>query len=133
MRNRAKCKLCEEELESIHRHDWVQCKCGEIYIDGGLDYLRCGAKDWANFLRIEDDGTLTEVTYIAPEEPKEEVSSKPDDEPLPPTISKKEVFELLKARLEATEKIPPGAPITHYDYQDLLALMIAVLRSTESP
>ncbi len=52
-KNRAKCKLCGDILESKHRHDFVSCKCGEIFIDGGNDYWRAGARDLKNILRFE--------------------------------------------------------------------------------
>ena len=29
-------------IESKHRHDFVRCRCGSIYVDGGQDYQRCG-------------------------------------------------------------------------------------------
>lgn len=45
VRNSALCANCGDELESTHRHDWVQCRCGSIFVDGGLDYMRRGAKD----------------------------------------------------------------------------------------
>lgn len=45
VRNSALCANCGDELESTHRHDWVQCRCGSIFIDGGHDYMRRGAKD----------------------------------------------------------------------------------------
>lgn len=38
--NSAKCRKCGEEVISKHRHDFVQCKCGAIAVDGGRDYLR---------------------------------------------------------------------------------------------
>jgi hypothetical protein len=40
-RNRARCKTCNTILESVHRHDWVSCPCGN-YVDGGLAYIRRG-------------------------------------------------------------------------------------------
>ena len=40
IRNRAKCNLCNEIIESEFRHDYVQCKCGAIAVDGGKAYLR---------------------------------------------------------------------------------------------
>jgi len=52
--NRAKCKLCGTIIVSRHRHDHVSCKCGEIFVDGGNDYWRCGAKNFENFLRFEN-------------------------------------------------------------------------------
>ncbi len=44
-RNSAKCMLCGEEIESKHRHDFVMCKCENLFVDGGKDYLRRGARD----------------------------------------------------------------------------------------
>lgn len=38
--NRAKCLLCGEIIESKHRHHYVRCHCGNLVIDGGLDYLK---------------------------------------------------------------------------------------------
>lgn len=38
--NKAKCRKCEDIIESKHVHDFVTCKCGAISVDGGLDYLR---------------------------------------------------------------------------------------------
>lgn len=41
IRNAAKCLGCGVILESKHRHDFKSCDCGNLSIDGGLDYLRC--------------------------------------------------------------------------------------------
>lgn len=39
------CLECETMLVSVHRHDYNLCGCpNEAMIDGGKDYLRCGAK-----------------------------------------------------------------------------------------
>lgn len=58
-RNRAKCRLCGDVIESKHRHDFVVCKCGSIFIDGGQDYCRCGTlKEGVSFndiLEVEDE------------------------------------------------------------------------------
>ena len=43
VRNSAKCALCGDEIVSKYRHDFVRCKCGEIFVDGGNSYLRRGA------------------------------------------------------------------------------------------
>jgi DNA polymerase III epsilon subunit-like protein len=50
IRNSAKCKLCDDEIESKSRWHYVTCKCGEIFVDGGKDYLRRGAKVFSNFI-----------------------------------------------------------------------------------
>lgn len=40
-----KCLSCGEELESKHRHDFVECSCeNQTFVDGGNDYLRVGGK-----------------------------------------------------------------------------------------
>lgn len=40
------CVECREYLVSYHRHDYKTCSCpNEAMVDGGLDYLRYGAKD----------------------------------------------------------------------------------------
>lgn len=44
LKNKAQCKLCDDVIESKYRHDFVSCKCGEIFVDGGKDYLRRGGE-----------------------------------------------------------------------------------------
>lgn len=41
-RSRARCTHCGDVIESKHRHDFVGCSCGAIFLDGGRDYVRCG-------------------------------------------------------------------------------------------
>ncbi len=45
IRNRIKCKLCEDIIESKYCHDFVKCKCGKVFVDGGLDYMRYGGEE----------------------------------------------------------------------------------------
>jgi hypothetical protein len=40
MLNAVECGLCWHVIWSEHRHDYRTCKCGNISVDGGLDYLR---------------------------------------------------------------------------------------------
>jgi len=40
LRNRAKCLICGEMLESKYRHDFKTCRYGNLSIDGGKDYLK---------------------------------------------------------------------------------------------
>lgn len=46
IRNIAKCKKCGDIIESKHRHDFVQCSCGAIFVDGGHDYIRRGGNQF---------------------------------------------------------------------------------------
>lgn len=43
--SKAQCLECMDIVESKSRHDFVTCKCGNMFLDGGDDYLRYGAKD----------------------------------------------------------------------------------------
>lgn len=52
--NKAQCKLCKDIIESEHRHHFVSCKCGEIFVDGGKDYIRRGAKDLSNIIDLTE-------------------------------------------------------------------------------
>lgn len=52
--NKAQCKKCGDIVESKHRHDFVHCKCGEIFVDGGKDYLRRGASDLNNIIDLSE-------------------------------------------------------------------------------
>ena len=38
--NKAQCKLCGDIIESKSVHNFVECSCGEIFVDGGKQYLR---------------------------------------------------------------------------------------------
>lgn len=47
VRNALRCLTCDTVIESKHRHDFVRCNCPpdsntSVFVDGGLDYLRCG-------------------------------------------------------------------------------------------
>lgn len=58
-RSRLRCKKCDDIIESKHVHDFRYCKCGAIFIDGGLEYLRYGwpegnSKDYVEVLSEYD-------------------------------------------------------------------------------
>lgn len=53
--NRCKCRLCGDVIESKHVHDFVRCKCGEIFTDGGDEYVHRGANDLNNIIDLSDD------------------------------------------------------------------------------
>jgi DNA-directed RNA polymerase subunit RPC12/RpoP len=40
--NRARCTICGDIIESKSVHDFVQCECGKIFVDGGHEYRRLG-------------------------------------------------------------------------------------------
>ena len=55
-RNSAKCLDCDTEIESVHRHDFVTCPCGNLSVDGGRDYTkRCfGNANWVDTSLFEE-------------------------------------------------------------------------------
>lgn len=125
MRNRAKCKLCRDIIESFHQHDYVTCSCGEIYIDGGSDTFRCGANEWKNFLRVDDNDNEIEVTVQENEKDRPEV---------PPIPSKAEVYKMLVHLKDKFEDLPDDAmiqPVTHYDMYSLVLILTAILKPEE--
>jgi hypothetical protein len=45
------CQICNDIVQSQHRHDFVTCKCGESFLDGGDDYFRASI----TMMRIDMD------------------------------------------------------------------------------
>lgn len=125
MRNRAKCKLCEEIIESLHPQDYVPCKCGEIAVDGGKEANKCAALHWENFLRIDDNDKIVEVKVIDATE---------EDIVINPTTNlndrKRELVDVLKGYIDSFNRLPEHARsnfITHYDLQAALLVIYEVL------
>ena len=42
VQNEAQCMKCGDIIVSKHVHDFVECGCGAIYVDGGMEYLKRG-------------------------------------------------------------------------------------------
>lgn len=68
IRNVIKCNHCGDIIESKHRHDFRECKCGTVFVDGGLDYCRVGFKnspddftDMCEYKEVEVDTFMNEV------------------------------------------------------------------------
>jgi len=43
--NQIKCLVCGGVVYYAHRHEVKYCACGNIFVDGGMEYLRRGFKD----------------------------------------------------------------------------------------
>jgi len=111
MRNRAKCKRCESVIESLTLGDVVNCKCGEIYVSGG-EKLGCGAANWDNFLRVDDEGNI--VVPTIQEAPK---------------ATKEDFLDALDEMIKRIEAMPSNAmiiSINHYDFVSLLVLLQSI-------
>ena len=50
-----KCNRCGDVIQSLFRHDFVQCKCGTCFIDGGSDYTRIGFTNESDFELLEEN------------------------------------------------------------------------------
>lgn len=113
MRNIAKCKLCKDIIESFHLTDLVVCKCGEIYVNGGKN-LRCGARNFDNFLRVDDQGNEIVVSVKNPED---------STEPSGPT-TRKEMLKSLDEMIASIESLPDHAKFLPANQYDILSLLI---------
>lgn len=123
MRNRAKCKLCKEIIESYHLGDYVSCNCGEISIDGGLQELLVYANDFANLMRVDDQGN--EIIVQVDGEPKKAL------EPIK-KLTKDELIAMLDEMAANIERLPQAAmtaPVTHYDLLSALLLISSIFKA----
>lgn len=129
MRNRAKCKLCGDILESYYQKDYVECSCGEIAINGGNYELKCFAKNWENFLRLDDAGNVMSPKIV--EKESEEPKEKWEEETLNREVRLKILFDSLDQMQKATETLPQHvmtSPATQYDFAGLVILMKAIVK-----
>lgn len=125
MKNRAKCKLCSETIESFHRTDFVTCKCGEISVDGGDWYYKCSAKDWKNFLRVDDLGNEIVPEILQPNEKEITVEESP-------ILTRQDKIEMLEAMVKNLENLPKNAldsPINHFDLYSHMLLVLEILKA----
>jgi hypothetical protein len=131
MRNRAKCKLCEDIIESSGT-EWINCSCAQIGISGGEKYYGTVAVDYTNFLRIDDDGNEIPVTYVEKEPAKQEVEQAAEEEPTY-TLTKQDKIKELESFFdhENFDKLPMHAKyghVTEAAFQSLGLLLISILR-----
>ena len=130
MRNRAKCKLCNSIIESFHSTDLVLCKCGEIEVDGG-DALRCRAKDWNNFLRVDDQGNEIRVTLSNGASVEKELSTYLNESSKP---HKADLLDALKELIKTYQSLPQHAKnsfVTNQEIESLLVLFLAIFEAKD--
>lgn len=109
MKNKAKCKLCEDIIESFHSTDLVMCSCGEISVDGG-DSMKCSANDFKNFLRIDEEGKEVEVSVI--EREKHSLPLKREDK-----------LTILNDMIASFENLPEHGLQQHATNYDILSVL----------
>lgn len=58
IKNRVRCNICGDVIESVFCHDMRSCTCGRVSVDGGKDYIRrCftnGVDDYTELSEFED-------------------------------------------------------------------------------
>lgn len=129
MNFRAKCRLCKTFIEKRNTDDYITCACGEISIKGLEGTTQFIAREWENFIRIDDEGNEVIIKVVE----KEDISSaKPHPEGILPP-SKDELFSMLNQMIKTYEELPNqamGTPVTHYDLLSALLLLSAILRAS---
>ena|ERR1700735_3291134 len=121
MKNRAKCKLCNCTIESFFDGDHVSCKCGHIYVARG-PAMFCGAENWANFVRIDDEGNEIIVTYKEKEKGEEEPQCRKFDQ----KPSKNELLKEMDTLIAYYDGMPQNALLAPVSHSDLLSVMLVV-------
>lgn len=114
MRNRAKCKLCEEIIESL-KGERVSCKCKQIEIEADEtgEYI-AHVYDWAHFLRVNDDGSEVPVKIL-------------DDVKQPET----DVLFEIEQRMKDFERLPWEAglqPMTQTDMNVIHIFLVKIIQ-----
>jgi hypothetical protein len=121
--NKAYCSACGYTIESLHPDDYVECQCKTIAVDGGLS-MKCYAKDWSKFYRVNDLGERFPVQIQGNVKPLDNMSVKP---------TRTELMKMLRDMIESYERLPPIAlyqPVTNADLYSALLLLEACLSST---
>lgn len=141
MRNRAKCKLCATIIESMHPTDYVECKCGEISVEGGAS-LKCAARNYDNFLRVDDVDneiqvkTKSDENVLSYDQENKIIKEKYDDAKSDSlTDRKKKLFTMLTDMIKTYEELPPEAlqsNVSHYDLLSFMMIVAELLRSDNS-
>jgi len=125
MRNRAKCKLCSSIIESFTINDYVSCECGEISIDGGATHLKVGAKNFENFLRLDEHDNEVPVKLVGDAPDCTEVAKEEYDQL---DLSREKKVEIVDAMIKYYEKLPQHALLSSPTQYDLLAIYLMIKR-----
>ncbi|NBX50551.1 hypothetical protein EBT25_11595 [bacterium] len=65
IQNAVTCNKCDDDIFSAHRHDFCECKCGNIFVDGGQEYLRRGGPGVADRSYTDWSWELPDEVYSA--------------------------------------------------------------------
>lgn len=124
MRNRAKCKKCQQIIESVDKY--IVCSCREIGIG---PHLYAAARDWDNFVRIDDDGNEISVRYEDKGNDQDQEINKQEEAHKP---TKDDMIRMLDEMVKSYENLPQPAllsPVSHSDFLSLLMLVSSLFKS----
>jgi len=102
--------------------DFVECPCKEICVHGGNKNY-CGAKDWGNFVRIDDEGNEVEIKV---QDKKEPLTSNEKIEEKKPLISLEDKLDALKLMIEDYESLPSHGQYQTVSVADHLSMLLIV-------
>lgn len=77
--NKVRCDKCGDEIESTHVHDFKQCSCENIFVDGGKEYLRRGGT-LEHYTELSEYEEFTTIEYEVEVPIVVKVRAKTDDE-----------------------------------------------------
>lgn len=104
------------------------CSCGEISVYEG-EALKCAAKDYSNFVRVDENGNEIIVKVI-------DGNSQTNTDTIAeaPKPTRTDMLDMLDEMIRNIEKMPSHAmqqPINHYDYLSLMLLLSSILRARD--
>ena len=104
------------------------CSCGEISVYEG-EALKCAAKDYSNFVRVDENGNEIIVKVI-----DRNSQTNTDTIAEAPKPTRADMLDMLDEMIRNIEKMPSHAmqqPINHYDYLSLMLLLSSILRARD--
>jgi len=127
MINRAKCKLCNDIIESWLPDEIVPCKCGAIAVCDGAA-MRMYPAGSPHFVRVDDRGNEIVVEYVTTKDNEEDHQSPQDKES---KISTDEAIYALERSIEYNDSLPYHEryiPITTDEVNTYLKSILNIIR-----
>jgi hypothetical protein len=131
MRNRAKCRLCGDILESFHEFDRVDCKCDEIGISGGNIRPDVFYKNKENFIRVYDNEEVP-IIEIKKGDPMPEKRSEPpqkSDEEIIGGMSNEDLLFSLERQIEYAKNEQPTENVMVFQFWMTVNLIYQILKA----
>lgn len=58
--NKIQCKHCGDIIESTYTHDWKECSCGRVSVDGGHEYMKRSFKEEGDYIELSESREYTQ-------------------------------------------------------------------------